>query len=176
MSRRHFCPGPSWCAAGEDAQPDESSLASAAAPLPALGASPLPGPGLPHCYRKRKTKQMKRNLPQNNPSASWHRIRHRKFCESETLGRKRPISSHGCPSRGMGEGEVSARLSPPACFGQASSDGESSLGPTDRPSSLGTALTQQQGSGSPSGLHLRLSTCRDEARKITEHHDITSDV
>lgn len=106
---------------------------------------------------------MKRNLPQNNPSASWHHISHRKFCESEILGRERPTSFHRLSNRGGGGGEVSARLSPPAYFSQVYSDRKFSLDPTDRDTALNS-------------LRFERSSCelchpfRDPSRSDSEWH------
>lgn len=82
MSLRHFSsPSPQLMLQskrGQAAMKNSLCLQQQLLSLPS-GHSCCQDGGLPHCYRKSKTKQMKRNLPQNNPSASWH---HRKFCES----------------------------------------------------------------------------------------------
>jgi len=77
---------------------------------------------------------MERNLPPNNPSASWHHLSHGKFCESTCYAGKDLLVPIDSPAREMGE--VSARLSPPAYFSQVYSDRKFSLDPTDRDRAL----------------------------------------
>lgn len=134
MSLRHFSsPSPQLMPQSKRGQAAmRNSLSSAAAPLPSLRASLLPALGLPHCYRKGKQNKWKGICPKTTPLPPGTLSATESFVNQRCEAGKDRLVPMDSPTRGVGEGEVSARLSPPAYFSQVYSDRKFSLDPIDR--------------------------------------------